>query len=235
MLLFFFTSALSAPVASEKAVANIVAKHFAATEEHIFVGCDGDWDALQAGVTGWRPRCSQGTLTEVSNWLVSIGSTEIEMRKRDHTTGATYRIKQAERKRFSDPKTVLRTYSVLRPIAVAAMSQSSAERRQEVENYITMALVPAFVPNVPSSLRDLWLAEATAYKTMLASWNPTTETTYSAANLEFGNAAIAAGYMDPMALQWRFRREAEGGPTLVAAYLEVFKDFAWCIGTRHWY
>lgn len=236
MLLFLIVSALSTPITAELKAASTVAEHFATTKQPINTGCDTDPVANQLGMTGWKPSCSHGTLTEVSAWLVMNGSMEIQIRSNDHATGATRRIIEKERKRFSNPKTVLRTYATLKPVALLALQQSSPKHTEEIRAYINTTLIPELVYDVPPSLRELWVVEATAYKAMMLAprvysgtfyeWDPEARAAYKAANLAFGNAVITAGYKDPMALQWRYRREEEGGQPLVAAYLQIFNDFA---------
>lgn len=242
-LLFIIASAFSSPFDAEWNAATTVAAHYAGIDRPISVGCDTDPIAVQVGLDGWSPLCSHGTLTEVSKWLVSVGATEIVTRGTDHKYGATYRAMERERKRFSNWRTVLRVYLTLKPIALSALEQENTARIDEIRVYITTALLPAFAPDVPSELRRLYATEALAYEQMLAlrnfdgaqtSWNPEYVAAYDAANLAFGKAAIAAGFHDPLALQWRFRREREGGAVLVAAYHKIFSDFAHSID-RHGY
>jgi hypothetical protein len=235
LLLLLIASAFSTPVTAEQKVATTIAIRFASSNQPINVGCDTDPIAAQVGIRGWSPLCSHNTLTDVSKWLVYKGSTEIALEQSDYKNGATYRATERERKRFSNPETVIVTYTGLKPIALAALRQSSPERVEEIRTYINTALIPAFVDDVPPTLRELWTAESRADDAMLASrtydgarttWDPETEAAYKAANLAFGNAAIASGFQDPLALAWRLRREAEGGQKLVAAYRGIFTDFA---------
>ena len=233
-MIFFLLSALSTTPAEQQAVIYAAETFAQSVTQPINIGCATDPIAVQVGVVGWSPLCSHGTLTDASNALVYNGSFDMELMVNGQVP--IWIIIQNERERLSDPKMVTAVYQQLRPVVIPIVKTGTTENLDSVRSYLTDVIIPDFTLEVPASLRELYRVEAEADAAMLKArvykegvgtiWDPVTVLAYTTANLAFGQAAISAGFHDPLALQWRLRREKEGGKALVRAWRDVFIDLA---------
>lgn len=231
LLLSSFTFA-NAPTDQQTAAAEL-ADSFLLSHRPVNIGCDTDTVAMQVPELKerWSPLCSHGTLTAVSNMLY-FGA---YMFNTDNSI-SEYTFKQTSRTFLSDPSHVKSSYRDLKPFVLQSVRMTDVKKVDEVRGYITTTLVPDFSHDVSPELRALYAAEAAADRAMwtahtdgetkVTCCDPRFTQAYTATNLAFGTAALAAGFHDPMAVQWRLRREKEGGQALVDAYRWVFTDFA---------
>lgn len=231
MIIFFFLNALSLsgekPIAlptEQQAVIHITESFAQADTQPINIGCATDLDAVQIEKLDWSPHCSRGTLTNISNVLVYNGALNLELALGGQVS--TWMILQQERERFSDPHVVTAVYQQLKPLVIPIIKTGTPENLDSVHTYLNTVLIPDFTLEVPKSVREFYRFEAEDYVVLMKNWNPVTFKNYQQANSVFGDYAIRAGFHDPLALQWRLRREKEGGEALVSAWRDIFVDLA---------
>lgn len=228
MFLLFPILWASAPVSVDERAIVDIAQGFVQSSEPASVSCKDNAIAQKIGLTGWSPVCSYGTLTRVVNELMWTERFEL-----DHVSWLA--LKEKQRKQYSNPRRVHATYRRLKPLVLPIL-ETNPEDALYAKVYLLQMLIPDFTAEIPASLRELYRVEAAAHEANMkarvydpakgTSWDPATSAAYERANTAFGEAALAAGFHDPLALQFRMRREKEGGQPLVDAWREVFTDFA---------
>lgn len=233
MLLLFPLLWASAPVSIDEQAAIDVADQFVHSSRPASISCADNDIARSIGLTGWSPVCSEGTLTDVTNDVMWIELLALNQALGGNTSWRV--LMEAQRERFANPRRVRETYRRLKPLVLPIL-ETNPEDALYAKVYLLQMLIPDFTTEIPASLRELYRVEAAADEANMkarvydpakgTSWDPVTSAAYERANIAFGEAALAAGFHDPLALQFRMRREAEGGQPLVDAWREVFTDFA---------
>lgn len=123
-----------------------------------------------------------------------------------------------------NPAKLERLYKTLEPTLVKTITDSDSAPM--VRKYIKDVVVPTFAKNVNDELRFAYFAEASSWNVSRKKTDDQNLKNNRLLDLEtkrhaFGILAQRNRFPNVYLLQWRLRREVEGGPQLVKAYADI--------------
>ncbi len=144
---------------------------------------------------------------------------------------------EVARAKLKDPAQLWQVYRQFGPTVVKAIKGTDAQ--QPISEYLSEVVVPTFTKPVPNDdLMPLYQREAAAYEVEKLHWRNYKEgedearrakeagesAVYTYHQKEFEMLAKKDGFQDPYLLQWRLRRQAEGGDELVSMWAKIAMD-----------
>lgn len=198
-------------------------------------GCDSALATAQKlGFADYNALCAHPmSFVRANYWLRTAAFTELGF----SMTGATYfddtdKAMEELRATLRNPAKTRETYAKLKPRALVLVKASG--NRVAIQAYLREVVVPDFQRPASKKLRAAHATASAEYAKSHAWWranldtksvNPFMRTAQAAQNV-FVYTALDEGFVDPLILQWRLRREAEGGQALVDTWAGIVSDFA---------
>lgn len=134
----------------------------------------------------------------------------------------TAEVRDVARGRLRDPEVLKETYLTYKPVVVPILV--TAKDRKGIIDDLNEAERVFTIP-VSDELRRMHEAVSAQYEaTMDADWDSPESEAFSRLEDTFVLRAREEGFPNTYLLQWRLRREAEGGPELVQAWVDILAD-----------